>query len=931
MPKGLDEYDRKRDFSRTPEPKADRPKPGPRKRRSFTVQKHDASRLHYDFRLEIAGALASWAVPKGPSFDPADKRLAVHVEDHPLDYGDFEGVIPAGNYGAGAVLLWDTGWWEPDEPDPAKALKKGKLSFTLHGVKLAGAWTLTRLRARPSDRDGDNWLLIKRDDEHARAGGAAVLDERPESVKTGRSLEEVAADGGIETKKRRSKKPASRRKAPEPASPAEAPASWPELDAYPKSRVPGTVTPQLCTLADAAPAGDDWLHEIKFDGYRLIVHRTGGTGKGVRLITRNGHDWTHRFGPIAEAIAALPAERCVVDGEATILEPSGQTSFQLLQQAIKQQRFKNLVFYAFDLLHLDGHDLTGAPLIERKALLRRLLPESSAGVLRYSDHVVGGGPGVQTQACELALEGMISKRADAPYTQGRARSWLKIKCARRQEFVVIGYSEPSGSRKHFGSLLLGAYDGDARLVYTGRVGTGFTAGVLKDIRQRLGSLERKTCPADEPPDRAESRGVTWVRPELVAEVAFTQWTDDGRLRHPAFQGLREDKPASEVRIERAGPTAPETDTPKKPDPDDAGTPAAPPARKTARKAAKKTVKKPARKAATPSRTAARRSPAPPAKPGAKAAAKTPTPHKSGKRTAPGVIVAGVTISNPDRVVFPDAGITKADLARYYEGVAESMLPFLINRPLSTVRCPQGRQQKCFFQKNVADSFTDPVRSITVPEKNGTAEYIAVDSVEGLVTLVQFGVIEIHPWGSRKGRLETPDTLTFDLDPGDGTNLDDLAELARKLREVLGVCGLESFLKVSGGKGLHVVVPLAPGVGWDDAKAFCRSIATRLAAESPRKYVATVSKAQRKGRVFIDYLRNSMGATSVAPFSARARAGGPCATPIRWEDLAKLESPAQYTIQTLPKRLARLRSDPWKGYHDTRQKLTPAIVEAVLNA
>ncbi len=701
--------------------------------------------------------------------------------------------------------------------------------------------------------------------------------------------------------------------------------------------MPGTVTPQLCTLADAAPAGDDWLHEIKFDGYRLIAHRTGAAGKTVRLITRNGHDWTHRFGPIAEALAALPVERCVLDGEATILEPSGQTSFQLLQQAIKQQRFKNLVFYAFDLLHLDGHDLTGAPLVDRKALLRRLLQEGAAGVLRYSDHVVGGGPGVQTQACELALEGMISKRADAPYTQGRARSWLKIKCARRQEFVVIGYTQPSGSRKHFGSLLLGAYDGDDRLVYTGRVGTGFTAGVLKDVRQRLDSLERKTCPADEPPSRAESRGVTWVRPELVAEVAFTQWTDDGRLRHPAFQGLREDKPAAEVRIERAGPTAPETDSPKRPDPADAGTPAAPaakPAGKRTSKAGKKAAKAPVRKSpAKASRTAARRSPAPPTTPTKTPSkpAKTTKSGKSGKRAAPGVTVAGVTISNPDRVVFPDAGITKADLARYYEAVAESTLPFLINRPLSTVRCPQGRQQKCFFQKNVADSFTDPVRSITVPEKNGTAEYIAVDSVEGLVTLVQFGVIEIHPWGSRKGSLETPDTLTFDLDPGEGTDLDDLAELARKLREVLGVCGLESYLKVSGGKGLHVVVPLAPGVGWDDAKAFCRSIATRLAAESPKKYVATVSKAQRKGRVFIDYLRNSMGATSVAPFSARARAGGPCAAPIRWEDLGKLESPAQYTIQTLPKRLARLRSDPWEGYHDTRQKLTPAIVEAVLKA
>lgn len=902
--KSLGEHTRKRNFSKTPEPAGGKAKAGA-KRLSFTVQKHDASRLHYDFRLEINGALASWAVPKGPSLDPADKRLAVHVEDHPLDYGDFEGTIPHGNYGAGTVLLWDTGWWEPDEKDPAKALARGKLSFTLNGEKLSGSWTLTRLRARASDTDGDNWLLIKHDDENARKGGAGLLDERPESVKSGRTLEAVAADGGGTSEKRST---------PKKSQPAHAkasvavstkdPLSWPELDAYLRAKPPTEFTPQLCTLSDTAPEGDGWIHEIKFDGYRLIVRSVGDS---VRLFTRNGHDWTHRFGPIAAAVRDLPPGDVVLDGEAAVLDSSGQTSFQMLQQGIKKQTFKNLVFYVFDLVHLAGRDLTGAPLIERKEMLRRLMPEGQSGVLRYSDHVVGGGPSVQTQACELALEGMISKRADAPYTQGRSRSWLKIKCSRRQEFVVIGYTEPSGSRKHFGALLLAARDDDDRLVYTGRVGTGFTAGVLKDIRRRLDALERTTCPADEPPTRAESKGVTWVTPELVVEVEFTQWTDDGRLRHPAFQGLREDKPADEVRIEVIGPVASEGEMPKKP------------AKKLAKKSGKKVSKGSNKKSS---------------KPAAKKSARqttSPTSTTKGAKATSGVSVAGVTISSPDRVIFPDAGLTKADLARYYAAVGESMLPYLAGRPLSTVRCPQGRQQKCFFQKNIRDTFSDPVRSITVPEKDGTAEYIAVDSVEGLVTLVQFGVIEIHPWGSHDGDLERPDTLTFDLDPGDGTDLDDLAELARRLREVLEVCGLKSFLKVSGGKGLHLVVPLVPDVGWDDAKAFCRSIAQRLAAEFPDKYTATVVRSKRPGKVFIDYLRNGMGATSVAPFSARAREGGPCAAPIRWEDLAKLEAPSQYTVANLPARLKRLRSDPWEGYRTTRQRLTASKVRAVLGA
>tara|TARA_R110000782_G_scaffold30348_14_gene75654 strand:+ start:21095 stop:23767 length:2673 start_codon:yes stop_codon:yes gene_type:complete len=883
--KSLTEYARKRDFEETPEPAgADQAEPGGDP--IFVVQKHDASRLHYDFRLQIGGTLASWAVPKGPSLDPADKRLAVRVEDHPLDYAGFEGMIPEGNYGAGPVLLWDTGRWTPEDADPERALKRGKLSFTLEGRKLGGAWTLTRLRAKASDRDDrGNWLLIKRRDDAARAGGD-VLAEHPESVKSGRVIEQIA-DGA--DARRRPPRPAPKPRRVPGRKQAHADPPWPELAGRPSASLPKAVTPQLCTLADTAPAGEEWLHEIKFDGYRLLARRSG---KQVRLLTRTGLDWTDRFPPIADAVATLPGQDLLLDGEAVILDAHGHTSFQALQQAIKKRRFSNLAFYVFDLLHLDAHDLTSDPLIDRKELLRRLLAGADGpGVLRYSDHVIGGGPGVQSQACELALEGMISKRIDAPYTHGRSKSWLKIKCSRRQEFVVIGFTRPSGTRKHFGALLLGAHDADGRLLYTGRVGTGFNAATLRDLRGRMDPLTRKTCPADEPPMPAESRGVTWVTPQLVAEVEFTQWTDDGRLRHPSYQGLREDKPSDEVRIEQTQPDA-------KPKPSKSRKPAG----KTSGAAA---------------RQGARRTPAP--------------PSTRNRRGAAGVTVAGVTITNPDRVVFPDAGITKADLARYYEQAAHAMLPFLAGRPLSTVRCPRGRLGSCFFQKNIGESFSEPVRSVTVPEKNGTADYIAVDSVEGLVTLAQFGVIEIHPWGSKAGDLKRPDTLTFDLDPGEGVGLEELVPLARHLRDVLAVCGLESFPKLTGGKGLHVVVPLKPHADWDDVKAFCRAIARGLAAESPGKYTATATKSKRAGKVFIDYLRNAMGATSVAPYSARARSGAPCAVPIRWEDLGRVQSPAQYTVESTPRRLARLRSDPWEGYHDTRQQLTPARVRAVVDA
>ncbi|MGP1309535.1 MAG: DNA ligase D [Phycisphaerales bacterium] len=831
--KPLGEYARRRDFRSTPEPGA-RPAP-PHPKPIFVIQKHDATRLHYDFRLEIGGVLESWAVPKGPSLDPGDKRLAVHVEDHPLEYANFEGVIPDGQYGGGPVIVWDKGEWTPEaSTDPAAALERGKLSFTLRGEKLRGGWTLTRIGSSNGEHR-ENWLLIKRKDRHASIGADSIVDREPTSVLTGRTIETVAASDGRAT-----------------AAATEAIDASSVTRARRVPRIP-EYRPQLCTLAANAPSGEGWLHEIKLDGYRLLARRTA---KGVRLDTRTGKDWTARFPPIADAVAALGCESCVLDGEATIVDDDGRTSFQQLQNAIKARRFDRLVYFVFDLLYIDGHDLTRSPLIERKAALEALFA-GAPHALRLSEYLEGDGSDVLSNACDLGLEGIVSKRADAAYEQSRSRSWLKIKCTKRQEFVVVGWTPPSGSRKHFGSLLLAAHDDEGRLVYTGKVGTGFTSRTLKDMAARMASLERKTSPLEGLPEPAERKGARWITPRLVAEIEFTEWTQDGRLRHPSFQGLREDKPPKDVRIE----TAPE-----------------------------------------------------------------PAPLKESPRVAKSkntVVVAGVTLTSPDRVLFPDQGLTKRDLAEYYESVADRMLPFLRGRPLSTVRCPKGRGGTCFFQKHIRESFGDAVAPISVREKGGVADYISVDTRKGLVTLVQFGVLEIHPWGSTQEHLERPDMLTFDLDPGDGAPFEMVKEGARTMHDILQNVGLRSFLKTTGGKGLHVVVPMRPGVEWERAKEFCAAVANDLTRREPDRYVAKSSKAARKGKIFIDYLRNSRGATSVAPYSTRARPGAPVATPLRWDELSRLDSPAKYTVRNVTRRLSRLKDDPWAGYAGVDQRLEPA--------
>ena len=868
----LEQYRRKRDFSRTPEPSG---KAKGRRAEAaslrYLVQKHDATRLHYDFRLQVGDVLASWAVPKGPSLDPAHKRLAVRVEDHPLEYGDFEGIIPQGQYGGGTVMLWDTGTWTPHDKDPARAIRRGKLSFDLHGEKLSGAWTLTRIRSsKDSDADQDNWLLIKHEDDASSQGALDILDTP--SVKSGRTLEQIAEDEGDTWQSKRAKRPGARRssgRAGSKKSPRKAAFAPQDLTRAKKAAFPRSLTPQLCTLTDRAPAGDEWIHEIKFDGYRLLARRSASS---VRLITRSGKDWTDRFKPIADAIADLPVESAILDGEACILDDSGHSSFQLLQNAVKARKFSALVYFAFDLLYLNGYDLRAAPLTERKALLRSLIPAARTARIRYSEHVVGSGAAVHTNACELALEGIISKRADAPYVQARSKSWLKVKCSRRQEFVVIGWSPPEGARKHFGSLLLAAHDADGRLTYTGRVGTGFTAASLKTIKSRLDALERKTCPAHVKPDRAESRGVRWVRPELVAEVEFTQWTDDGRLRHPSFQGLREDKPAAAVTVERAEPVEAIADEPTT------------------------SPKRPAR--------AKRRAAAAPG--------------------VAGAAVAGVELTNPDRILYAESGVTKLDLARYYEFVAERILPFISNRPLSTVRCPQGRSGQCFFQKHIRETFTEHIIPLKVKEQSGYADYISINSLAGLITLVQFGVLEIHPWGSTADDLDHPDTLVFDLDPGDGVTFADLKRAADDIRTILTGVGLVPFLKTTGGKGLHIAVPIEQDTPWDDAKAFCHELARGMTRTDPNRYIDTLSKARRKGRIFIDYLRNARGATSVAPYSTRARPNATISTPIHWDELSSLDAPNTHTVANITRRLAHQKADPWRDFRSSRRSLTKAL-------
>lgn len=834
---GLAEYRRKRTFSRTPEPAGKKPAARRKARSLFVVQKHAASRLHYDFRLESEGVLKSWAVPKGPSLDPADKRLAVEVEDHPLEYGEFEGTIPEGEYGGGRVLLWDRGDWEP-EGSAAEGLRRGRLKFRLNGEKLHGGWTLVRM-GKDDSGGKPNWLLIKEKDTDARPGD--ITRERPESVASGRDIEEIGSGKDRVWRSNRSESP---RVAP------------PKRRAR-KRRLPEFVAPQLATLVSEAPRGEEWVHEIKLDGYRVLAATAGGE---ARLMTRKGLDWTDRFSAVAAAVAELPVESALLDGEVVALDADGRSSFQALQQAIGSDP-DSLVFFVFDLLEHDGKDLRARPLTERKAVLAKLLPATS-DTLRLSDHLAGQGDKFFAEACRLGVEGVVSKLARAPYRSGRSRDWLKTKCIARQEFVIGGFTDPQGTRSGLGALLVGVHEGK-NLRYAGKVGTGFDRRSLAELMNRMRPLERKTPPFADPPRGAPARGAHWVEPRVVAEIAFTEWTADGLLRHPSFQGLRDDKPAAEVKRE----------TPRRAD--------------------------------APAVSSSRRSAAKPAR---------------AKSAADEAAVAGVPLSNPGRVLFPEMGLTKLGLARYYEAVAERILPHIVDRPLTLVRCPQGRAKQCFYQKHLREDAPAALGRVEIREESGDKEpYVYVRDLEGIVSLVQLGVLELHGWGSRADDVERPDRLIFDLDPDSGLEWSAVVAAAQELRERLDAAGLRSWVQTTGGKGVHVIAPIVRRRSWNDVKPFCRAIAESMVADSPERYVSKASKAARRGKVFIDWLRNGRGATAIVPYSSRAREGATVATPIDWRELPKV-SPADFDVATVPRRLVR-RKDPWSEFFAVRQSLT----------
>ncbi len=830
----LAEYNRKRDFAKTAEPSGKR---GGKGGNRFIVQKHDATRLHWDLRLEADGVLKSWAVTKGPSPDPDIKRLAVRTEDHPLAYAEFEGVIPKGEYGGGSVMLWDRGTWAPVPGKSWKDIDKGHLHFTLSGERMKGEWLLIRLKPRPGEKR-ENWLLRKLDDDYAQAGDPLV-QHCLTSVLTGRSMAEIAADQqgafSLQGKKgdaftRQMRKAASHNKGQaRPSAPRRARGAKP----------PAFRSPQLATLVDAVPAGNGWLHEIKFDGYRALI---AAAGADVVVYTRSGKDWTDKFAPLARAFRALDLPPCLIDGEIVAYDAQGNPDFSALQAVLKrghgaQREGDGFAYHAFDLLDLDGNDLSRLPNIERKERLDALLAQAEAPI-HVADHVIGAGEKLLKAMCGAGQEGIISKRIDAPYASRRGRAWVKVKCTMRQEFVIIGWKKSSAKGRPFASLLLAQHQA-GELIYKGNVGTGFTQQILDDLSHAMKPLERKTPPAEV--DRVASRGVTWLSPKLVAEIAFAEFTADGNVRHGSFLGLRGDKQAREV----------EPETPEAPPPPD-----------------------------------------PP-----------------------------VNISSRDRVIFPDSGQTKGQLADYYAAIAPLMLPFAAQRPISLVRCPQGRAKKCFFQKHDSGSFGPHVHHIPITEKDGgTEDYLFISDAAGILACVQMGTIEFHGWGARSMDVEAPDRMVFDLDPDEGLDFAAVTRAARDIHDRLADVGLASFAMLSGGKGVHVVVPLTPGHDWAAHKDFARRFAEALAMAEPDRFTANMSKAKRKGRIFIDYLRNQRGSTAVLPYSARARAGAPVAVPVAWDELKRQDNAHPFGIADLRRLLDRAEGKALAGWGFADQAL-----------
>ncbi len=822
-------YHAKRDFSRTDEPRGDARGEA---KGLFIVQKHAARRLHYDLRLAHDGVLLSWAVTKGPSLDPADKRLAVRTEDHPMDYASFEGTIPKDQYGGGTVMLWDRGRFRV-EGDVGRALAEGKLKIAFEGERLQGGFTLVRMKGKKNEKR-ENWLLIKERDETADETWSP--DSFATSIATGRTMEEITS--GAKPRSVSSGKGAKGKRATAKAASAKPVTAQGDL--------PDFISPQLATLAEEAPAGENWLHEVKYDGYRLLA---AVDGAAVRLYTRSGLDWTDRFAGIAKDLARLGLRRALLDGEATAAGKGGSSDFSALQRALKEGK-GDIAYFAFDLLKLGEEDLRELPQSERKERLKELLA-GAKGLVRYSDHIRGSGDRVAVNACKMGLEGIISKRADAPYRSTRSRSWLKVKCVKRQEFVIGGFT-PSSRGRPFSSLIVGVFEGD-ELHYAGRVGTGFDERTLDELAEAMKRRERKTSPFADAP-AAVSRKAKWCTPDLVAEIGFAEFTDSGTLRHAVFVGLREDKPARSITMEKPK-AAPATDE---------------------------------------------------------------------GRAAPAI---DIRLTSPDKVLFPAMGITKRDLADYLGMVAPRMLPHLVGRPVSLVRCPAGRNKSCFFQKHVGKGMPEAFGKVAVSEKDAKkADYILVESPEALVSCAQIGALELHVWGSRRDRLEQPDRLVFDLDPGEDVPFAQVRKAARELAAVLEEAGLVSFPLVTGGKGVHIVVPLTRRHEWPTVSGFAKAFAQKMADIDPDRFVATMTKAVRGGKIFIDHFRNQRGSTAIAPYSPRAREGAPVAMPVTWKELGKLESAAAFSIASVGDRIAQ--PDPWADYDEIRQGLSQKLARKI---
>ncbi|WP_024697232.1 DNA ligase D [Pseudomonas avellanae] len=839
MAKPASEYTRKRNFDVSSEPAESKRKSKARSGAlSFVIQKHDARNLHYDFRLELDGTLKSWAVPKGPSLDPKQKRLAVHVEDHPLDYAAFEGSIPKGQYGGGDVIVWDRGIWQP-HGDPRKTYEDGKLKFTLIGEKLSGEWALVRTRLKGSGSK-EQWLLIKEKDDIARpAAEYDITEAQPQSVISGAH---VGAGRSAPAK--------PKAKAVE-AKPARKPAPK-------KANVvfPDTLAPQLATLVDAPPAGD-WLYEIKFDGYRML---TRVQNDEVRLFTRNGNDWTDQLPELSKALKGLKLQDSWFDGEVVVLDEQGLPDFQGLQNAFDAGHSKNIFYYLFDMPFLSGEDLREVPLEQRRDALKQVLGSQRSRLLRYSDAFQAGHQDIVASAAAMGLEGVIGKRAGSAYVGKRNADWIKLKCRLRQEFVIVGYTAPQGSRSAFGALLLAVNDDAQGLVYAGRVGTGFTEATLKHVHKQLKPLHREESPLAKKLTSAQARGVQWVEPTLVCEAEFAQWTREGVVRQAAFFGLRSDKPAADVVREEAQP--------------------------------------------------------------AKAASVTPEPSRQpGKKTAQGKVdVAGTGISHPQRVIDSTTGTKKIELAQFYESIADWILPFLDKRPVALLRCPEGIEGEQFFQKHAEHLAIPHIRQLDRALDPGHAALMEIDSVQALVGAAQMGAIELHTWGATRDRIETPDHFVLDLDPDPALPWRSMIEATQMVLAVLEELGLEAFLKTSGGKGMHIIVPLARQAEWDTVKAFAKAIAEFISRQLPERFTAIMGPKNRVGKIFIDYLRNSRGGSTVTAYSVRARPGLPVSVPIALHELTGLTSSAQWDITNLEQRLSQLKDDPWAGYSN-RRKIT----------